>query len=428
MDIRDVRLADIRPNPNNPRRSWEGLEKLGESIERFGLYYPLTVVEDGGVYRLLDGERRFRAMRDHTALEEAPCRVLTPMEAADESVLAMVGNSNRAELTEEEAARGVQQMMYLGVDEDEARAASGAEAEDVAAMARASALMGARERKAREQNAIWSRPSWQMTFGDARRIAEVADSEDDAAELLHAAENGDRDAFMRAYWDVRARREVGERREASLASVAESGAALVDWDEYQAMEYGEDYVRWIGSSSVTKSGCGCDGFSAAVSPSTGRVEWFCAKPANHAEDRAESEHERAERERREAWAEAAGRRREWVLGEISGIDGTARLNPWVQRAVVGIFSDAFEQLAGEGNPGGLPRDFRTCCLAAAMKAARGSLHQMETESSWSDDLKRSFLEMLETFEGLGYRPSDMEREVAAAARRVLDSRDAEEGE
>ena len=53
---------------------------------------------------------------------------------------------------------------------------------------------------------------------------------------------------------------------------------------------------------------------------------------------------------------------------------------------------------------------------------------METESSWSDDLKRSFLEMLETFEGLGYRPSDMEREVAAAARRVLDSRDAEEGE
>jgi ParB/RepB/Spo0J family partition protein len=52
----------LRRNPDNPRLIFraEDLEELEESIKQQGILVPLTVYKDGRLYRLLDGERRWR--------------------------------------------------------------------------------------------------------------------------------------------------------------------------------------------------------------------------------------------------------------------------------------------------------------------------------------------------------------------------------
>ena len=52
----------IRRNPENPRLIFrqDEMDNLMFSINRHGIQVPLTVYEDGNVYRLIDGERRWR--------------------------------------------------------------------------------------------------------------------------------------------------------------------------------------------------------------------------------------------------------------------------------------------------------------------------------------------------------------------------------
>jgi ParB/RepB/Spo0J family partition protein len=47
----------------NPRSKFEDIKALAESIKRTGLLQPLTIAKNGNGYRLLDGERRLRAVK-----------------------------------------------------------------------------------------------------------------------------------------------------------------------------------------------------------------------------------------------------------------------------------------------------------------------------------------------------------------------------
>lgn len=63
--LRLISPLDIRPNPENPRLVFrqEEMESLMLSIDKHGIQVPLTVYQDGDVYTLLDGERRWRCAR-----------------------------------------------------------------------------------------------------------------------------------------------------------------------------------------------------------------------------------------------------------------------------------------------------------------------------------------------------------------------------
>lgn len=424
MEIRDIPVERIVPNAGNPRREWEGIDELAASIGRFGLWTPLTVVEDGDVFRLLDGERRLRALKLRK-VQTAACRVLSPMEASDESMMLMVGNSNRDELTDEEKARGVQQMMYLGVSDRDAYLASDASLEDVEAMGSLVDRLREREEKARAQNAVRNAPKWQMSFEDARMVAEFEDDDADVASMMHAAENGDHAEFVRRYNEIRSLRETQRRTEESAAAVEDSGAALVDWEEFREMRYGTDYTEWVRSQSVTKKGCGCDGFSAAIDPSDGRVRWFCAKPENHKGPAAETEEQRAARERREAWAEACDARRKWILGEVTGhIDGAGRFSVWVNRTLIDLFRGSIGDLFDDDDAP--PRDFRTACLAYAWSKSETNLYTIEDQGAYADEGKRRWIEMYDTLVRLGYTPSDIEVVKSCEARKILERHEAGE--
>ncbi|MEW6770638.1 MAG: ParB/RepB/Spo0J family partition protein [Bacillota bacterium] len=64
-ELRQVKVAEIRPNPRQARETWdeEGIKELAESIAEHGLLQPVVVRPLGDGYELVAGERRWRACR-----------------------------------------------------------------------------------------------------------------------------------------------------------------------------------------------------------------------------------------------------------------------------------------------------------------------------------------------------------------------------
>ena len=108
---RRVPIAEIRPNPRQPRRYFdeERIAELAESIRHQGILQPLVVrkVEDG--YELIIGERRFRAAQ-RASLERVPV-IVKDVSNAESLEMALVENIQREELTPIEEALAYRQLM-----------------------------------------------------------------------------------------------------------------------------------------------------------------------------------------------------------------------------------------------------------------------------------------------------------------------------
>jgi ParB family chromosome partitioning protein len=103
----DVPVAEIQPNPLQPRRRFtpEGLAELAASIRQHGLLQPVVVsrASEGG-YHLVAGERRWRAA--HLAgLVRIPAVVREATGDSDLLTLALIENLQREDLTPIEQAR-----------------------------------------------------------------------------------------------------------------------------------------------------------------------------------------------------------------------------------------------------------------------------------------------------------------------------------
>lgn len=139
-----VSLSAIRPSGTNPRDDMGDLDALADAIRATGNepVNPPVVVQDGNVYRIVDGERRYRALKKIWKLntnQEVTVLVADGMDDAAELV-AMLATDDKKPLTDAERGHGVQQMLILGVDEQRVARASRATPEQMAA-ARASAPM-----------------------------------------------------------------------------------------------------------------------------------------------------------------------------------------------------------------------------------------------------------------------------------------------
>lgn len=62
-DLRELKLTDVIVNPDQPRRLFdeEALEEMTRSVKEHGVVQPIIVTPAGGKYRIVAGERRFRA-------------------------------------------------------------------------------------------------------------------------------------------------------------------------------------------------------------------------------------------------------------------------------------------------------------------------------------------------------------------------------
>ncbi len=106
----DVRLSGIRPNPWQPRLSFDeaALRELADSIRRHGVLQPLVVRKRDDGYEIVSGERRFRAAK-LAGLEAVPVIV---RDASDTEMLeiALVENVQRADLNPIDEARAYRRM------------------------------------------------------------------------------------------------------------------------------------------------------------------------------------------------------------------------------------------------------------------------------------------------------------------------------
>lgn len=245
FEKRQVRLGDIRPSEQNPREDFGDIGALARSIEATGgePLNPPVVVADGNVFRIVDGERRYRALSSiYGEDREVSALVADTMDEANELV-AMLATDDKRQLTEAERARGVQQMLVLGIDEQRIERASRATAGQIRA---ARKLRGSIEGR-------------QVTL-DQLEAASAFDDEKDIEAVLAAGEGwaGKADSIRRRVEREEAKAEDYDAfGDAGIPVVKErpKGSIFVLWGNYGDMAEkleGQDIVP--GTVAVESSG------------------------------------------------------------------------------------------------------------------------------------------------------------------------------
>lgn len=100
----EVKLTDVEPNKEQPRKNFdeEKIALLAESIKENGLIQPIVVRKENNKYKIIAGERRWRAARV-AGMKKVPIII---KEASDEQVLqmALIENIQRQDLNSIEEA------------------------------------------------------------------------------------------------------------------------------------------------------------------------------------------------------------------------------------------------------------------------------------------------------------------------------------
>lgn len=112
--INEVELDRIKPNPDQPRTSFdeEALEELAASIRKIGIVQPITLRDEGdGFYQIIAGERRYRASI-LAGLETIPAYIKA---ASDNELMemALVENIQREDLNSIEIALAYQNLIEM---------------------------------------------------------------------------------------------------------------------------------------------------------------------------------------------------------------------------------------------------------------------------------------------------------------------------
>ena len=104
--LRDIPLAEIRPNHYQPRKEFspDELRELADSIRTAGMLQPITVRTVNGGYELVAGERRFRAVKSLGWPTIAA--IVRDYDDRTMLTLALIENLQRADLNPIEEAEG----------------------------------------------------------------------------------------------------------------------------------------------------------------------------------------------------------------------------------------------------------------------------------------------------------------------------------
>jgi ParB family chromosome partitioning protein len=119
-DIHEIPTGRIRPNPYQPRRTWDAdeLAALTASVAEHGVIQPILVTEIVDGYQIVAGERRLRAAIA-AGLDRIPA-VVRQLADRDQLELALVENLQRSDLDAIEAALAYRQLIdEFGLSQDE---------------------------------------------------------------------------------------------------------------------------------------------------------------------------------------------------------------------------------------------------------------------------------------------------------------------
>ena len=103
-NLTEVPITEIVRDEDQPRKEFapEALEALANSIKEHGVLQPLVAVKEGDKYKIVAGERRFRASK-MAGLEKVPVIIRT-LEAQERLEISIIENAQREDLNAIEMA------------------------------------------------------------------------------------------------------------------------------------------------------------------------------------------------------------------------------------------------------------------------------------------------------------------------------------
>ena len=105
-----IKLSEIEPNKQQPRKVFneDSLQELAESIKNYGIVQPLIVSKEKDYYKIIAGERRWRAAKI-AGINEVPVIVkdYTEQEIME---IALIENIQREDLNPIEEAMAYQRL------------------------------------------------------------------------------------------------------------------------------------------------------------------------------------------------------------------------------------------------------------------------------------------------------------------------------
>lgn len=116
----DLPLAAIRPNPHQPRRTFDdrSLAELAASMKATGVIQPIIVRQVAEGYELIAGERRLRAAK-LAGLSAVPA-IVRDVDAIAQAQMALIENIQREDLNPIERAEGYRTLLsQLGLTQTE---------------------------------------------------------------------------------------------------------------------------------------------------------------------------------------------------------------------------------------------------------------------------------------------------------------------
>lgn len=109
--IVELKINDIEPNINQPRKKFddEKLLKLSESIKKHGVVQPIIVKKEDNTYRIVAGERRWRAAR-MAGLKTIPV-IIKELSERQVMEIALIENLQREDLNPIEEAEAFERLL-----------------------------------------------------------------------------------------------------------------------------------------------------------------------------------------------------------------------------------------------------------------------------------------------------------------------------
>lgn len=229
ITIEDLRVEDLHPNPNNPRRQVGDVADLEASIRSQGIKQPLLVTPTGETdidghaqYRVVIGHRRLAAAKQ-AGLASVPA-IIERMDARREREVMLVENSQRSDLTPIEEADGYQGLLDLGVGVKEMAEKTGRSDRFVRRRLKIARI----PQETRDMSADFS----QLSLDQLDKLAEFESDPDMQRELARA------DDFDWTYQRLSRERRKTAWRDKALKALAKAGIKVESFPD------GKNFWNW----------------------------------------------------------------------------------------------------------------------------------------------------------------------------------------
>ena len=96
--LKELKISDVMPDPEQPRREFdeEAIRALAGSVKEHGVLQPIVVTKEDGKYKIVAGERRWRASK-LAGLKTIPA-IIRSLDSQNRLEISVIENAQRADL------------------------------------------------------------------------------------------------------------------------------------------------------------------------------------------------------------------------------------------------------------------------------------------------------------------------------------------